>query len=218
MNTRKTKVCFVTSGLLLLLFILLIGAVQYFDVQEIGPKNSQIGLATINGCVFDFFGVNLIWYNITDWLGVVAILVAFGFAILGFVQMIRRKGIMGVDADILALGVFYVVVVVLYIFFEVYIVNYRPVILYENLEASFPSSHTMIVLCIMATAMMQFHMRIKKKMPRLIMETLSVLLMVITVFGRLISGVHWFTDILGGILLSMALILIYGGFLRSKSK
>ena len=118
-------------------------------------------------------------------MGVAAIAIAFGFAVLGLIQLIKRKSIRNVDSRILLLGAFYFTVNAFYVFFEFEIVNYRSVILSQSLEASYPSSHTMIVICIM-----------------------------VTVIGRLISGVHWFTDIVAGILLSSALVALYYSALK----
>lgn len=210
MYKNKTKRNFIITGLLFFLSVLFTLAAKTIDVRAIGPQNSSVGFASINQFVFHLFGVNLIWYDITDWLGVTALLFAFGFAILGFCQLIKRKHLLKVDYHILLLGVFYTLVAAVYLFFECVIINYRPIIMDAALEASYPSSHTMIVICIMTTAMMMFHHLFKNKRYILITaDIISILIIGITVIGRLLSGVHWFTDILAGILISSALIMLY---------
>lgn len=207
---KKLKKYLIITGGLFLIFILFTVMVKTVDVQPVGPDRSKVGLASVNQCVFKFFGVNLLWYDITDWLGVFAIVFALGFAVLGLFQLIKRKSIQKVDCRILLLGVFYVMVIAVYLFFEVVVVNDRSIILSESLEASFPSSHVMFVNCIMATAMLQFHYYLRERKAWLWMsDIVSVLIITATVIGRLISGVHWFTDIVAGILLSSVLIALY---------
>ena len=151
-----------------------------------------------------------------DWLGVVALLTAFCFAVIGLIQAVNRKSLLKVDIRIILLGIYYVIVIVAYVFFEIFIINYRPVILEESvgLEASYPSSHTMLVICIMGAALVLFQQMIQNKMIRVIMNSLSGLVIFITAVGRMISGVHWFTDIVGGILLGITLIQLYASVLR----
>ena len=212
---KKSKKSIIITGILFLIFIFFTVMIKTIDVQPIGPEQSKIGLATLNQFIFNFFGVNLLWYDITDWLGIVAIVIALGFAILGLVQLIQRKSVWKIDLHILLLGVFYFIVVVFYVFFEFVIINYRPIILSQSLEASFPSSHTMIVICIMATAMSQFYYYLQdKKVCLWIVEIASALIIVVTVVGRLVSGVHWFTDIVAGVLLSSALVTLYYSALK----
>lgn len=197
------------AGILLLLFGLFTAAVLIIDVQPVGPQQSSIGWATINMLVFQLLGKSPLWYDITNWLGAVAILVAAGFGLLGVVQAFQRKSLLRVDKSIIALGVLYATVLGAYVFFEVVVVNYRPILIEGALEASYPSSHTMLVLCIMAAAMIQFRYRIKNSALRRAAYTVSMGVIIVTVGGRLASGAHWFTDIVGGLLLGAALTSCY---------
>lgn len=208
MHTNRKR-NFTATGILFALFGLLTLLVLKVDVQPIGPNSSTIGLATINQLIWNLTGENIIWYHITDWLGLAGIFTAFGFAVFGLVQLIKRKSLLKVDPDIYILGAFYILVIVCYCFFEINIVNYRPVLMNGYLEASYPSSHTMIICCLMGTAMLQFKSRIKNKIVLRIVNTISMAIIIVTVIGRLISGVHWFSDIIGGLLLSGALIMLY---------
>lgn len=206
---KKVRRNFYVTGALFLLFAVLTVSVMKVDVRPIGPENSYVGLGAVNQFVFERLGVNMLWYGITDWLGVTAVLTAFGFAVLGMIQLIRRRSIFKVDADLIVLGLFYLLVIGAYIFFEFCVVNYRPVLMNGRLEPSFPSSHTMIVFSIMAAAMMQFHDRIKNKAVRAASEFIPAAIIAVTILGRLISGVHWCTDIAAGILLGAAFAMLY---------
>ena len=198
---------------LLASFALWTALVRLADVQAIGPEGSVVGFATLNGSVHKLTGVNWILYTVTDWLGLVPIAVALGFAVLGLAQLISRKSLWRVDRSILALGVFYVVVIVAYLFFEAVVINYRPVLIDGRLEASYPSSTTLLVMCVMPTAAIQLNARIKNNLLRRIATISIVAFTAFMVMGRLVSGVHWVTDIVGGALLSAGLVETYCGFI-----
>jgi len=148
-------------------------------------------------------------YNITDWLSLVPIGFVAGFAGLGILQWIQRRSILKVDRDILLLGVFYFAVLVLYVFFETKVINYRPVLIEGKLEASYPSSTTMLVLCVMLTAIRQLIHRIRNNAVRKVVLISAMGYAVFMVIGRTVSGVHWLSDIVGGILLSVGLVMLY---------
>lgn len=208
-NNSRTK--FILSGIAFALFCALILAVKFIDVRAIGPEGSSVGLSGINEAVHNLFGVNLAWYKITDYLGYAAIAVAGCFALLGVYQLVTRKSLAKVDPDIYALAGCYAAAVLVYVIFEHAIVNYRPIDLGSGLEASFPSSHTVLSLCIMSTAIEQLARRIKNKALSAALRIGFGVLGAVIVVGRLVSGVHWFTDILGGVLISLAILLAYLG-------
>lgn len=193
-------------------------AVSLVDVQAIGPRASSVGFATMNEAFHALTGVHMSLYVITDWLGLVPLAFAIGFAMLGLVQWVKRKCLLKVDRSILILGGFYLAVIAVYVFFEMVVVNYRPVLIDGFLEASYPSSTTMLVLCVMPTAIMQFNARIRN---RGIRNGIAVAIAAFTVFmviGRLVSGVHWLSDIVGGMLVSAGLVMIYHALCNVKEK
>ena len=191
-------------------------AISKLDVQPIGPRGSMVGFATLNGMVHRFTGVDMQLYTITDWLGLVPVAFGLGFALLGLAQWIKRKSILKVDRSILVLGAFYVVTLAAYLFFESYVINYRPVLIAGYLEASYPSSTTLLVLCVMPTAMMQLRGRIGNHIFRKLVTIAITAFIVFMVAARLASGVHWLTDIIGGILLSTGLVMIYDFLIGGK--
>ena len=208
---RKGKT-FILAGLgLLAVFAAWTILVKYVDVAAIGPEASRVGFSKMNGFVHTLTGTHMWLYMVTDWLGLVPIGTAFGFAMLGLVQWIKRKKLFKVDPDIFVLGGFYIAVMAVYVLFEFAVINYRPILIEGRLEASYPSSTTMLVMCVMPTAFLQLRQRLKNKPA---WRCISLIICVFTVFmvaGRLISGVHWITDIIGGAWFSLGMVALYCG-------
>ena len=190
-------------------FVLWTCLVRAVDVGSIGPHGSSVGFSGLNGFVHNAIGTNMTLYVITDWLGLVPIFTALGFAALGLWQWTFRKKLSLVDKSIIALGIFYIAVVAVYVFFELVPINYRPVLIDGNLEVSYPSSTTMLVMCVMPTALMQLRARIKNSTLRVCVSVIIIVFIVFTVIGRLLSGVHWLTDILGGVIFSAGAVTVY---------
>ena len=121
-------------------------AVGSFDIAAIGPLDSQVGFSSLNVFFHDLTGVHLLLYYVTDWLSIIPVCFCGGFGILGILQWIKRKSISKVDRSILILGGFYAGVFAFYLFFEVFVINFRPVLIDGILEAAYPSSTTVLVM------------------------------------------------------------------------
>ena len=208
----------ITSLGTLAAFVLWTVAVCTIDVRAIGPEGSEVGFGTLNQWFHKLTGVHLSLYYATDYLSLIPLGIAAGFAILGAAQRIKRKSLTKVDRDILVLGGFYVAVIGAYAFFELFPVNYRPIWIEGRLEASYPSSTTMLVACVMSTAVMQLKSRVKAPRLRTCLCYAMTVFAVLMIVCRLISGVHWLTDIVGGLLLSAGLVSAYRLFYRLCSK
>ena len=183
--------------------------IQKVDVQPLGVHGTNIGFATINCWFHKLTGVHMQIYHITDWLGLVPIFICVIFGVIGFVQWIKRRSILKVDYDIILLGIYYILVIFGYLIFEMIPINYRPIPIEGFLEASYPSSTTLLVLCVMPTLMEQVNRRTENATVKGLLKAFVICFSVFMVLGRLISGVHWLTDIVGSIMLSMGLFCIY---------
>ncbi len=215
---QKEKSVLFLGIMLLFAFAIWTGAIQIVDVQPLGVNGTNIGFATWNDWFHKFTGVYMEIYVLTDWLGLVPVFVCSLFGGIGFVQLIKRRSLFRVDYDILILGVYYIVVIAGYLVFELFPINYRPILIEGVMEASYPSSTTLLVLSVMPTLIFQANRRIKKDIVKKMITVLAICFSVFMVIGRLISGVHWFTDIVGGVLLSGGLFYIYKAVVLLNSK
>ena len=183
--------------------------IRWVDVQAVGQNGTKIGFADFNVWFHQLTGVHMTLYTITDWLGLVPIFICLCFGVLGLVQLIKRRSLLRVDPDILLLGVYYVLVIACYLIFEMIPINYRPVLIEGRLEASYPSSTTLLVLSVMPTLQFQTNKRAANPMIREVAAMFVIAFSAFMVIGRLISGVHWATDIIGSVLLSTGLFMLY---------
>ena len=198
------------AGIVLLAaFALWTVLIRHIDVQNAGPNGTEIGFATINVWFHRLTGVHMLIYTITDWLGLVPIIICMCFGVLGLVQLVKRRSLLKVDSDIVLLGTYYVVVILGYLLFEMVPINYRPILIDGNLEASYPSSTTLLVLSVMPTLKYQIDRRIANPATRTAITVFVIVFSAFMVIGRLVSGVHWATDIIGSVFLSSGLFMIY---------
>ena len=194
MNMKQNKKKHMWMGIwFLLAFLLWTALIRCADVQAVGPYGTKVGFAVFNLWFHHLTGVHMTIYTITDWLGLVPIAVCLGFGFVG----------------ILLLGLYYVLVILAYLIFEMIPINYRPILIGGALEASYPSSTTLLVLSVMPTLVFQVGRRWKRKTVKRAVNLFVVLFSAFMVLGRAVSGVHWATDIVGSVLLSFGLFKLY---------
>lgn len=199
-------------------FIVWTAMVLLVDVQPLGQNGTNVGFATWNLWFHQLTGVHMMIYTITDWLGLVPVFVCMVFGMIGFLQLVQRKSLWKVDRDILVLGIYYIVIILGYLIFEMFPINYRPIFIEGVLEASYPSSTTLLVLSVMPTLIFQANRRLQNEIQKKMIVICTTLFSLFMVIGRLVAGVHWFTDIVGGILLSAGLFYIYKAVVLLGSK
>ena len=205
----KAKRVLLTGVGLLAAFVLWTILIMSVDVQNVGQQGTAVGFAAFNTWFHRLIGVHMRLYTVTDWLGLVPIFICLMFGCIGIVQLMQRKKLLKVDCDILLLGLYYLLVIFGYLIFEMIPINYRPVLIAGRLEASYPSSTTLLVLSVMPTFVFQTHRRLKNRKAKRIIDIMTVTFSLFMVIGRLVSGVHWLTDIIGSVLFSTGLFCIY---------
>ncbi|MDY3845538.1 MAG: phosphatase PAP2 family protein [Eubacteriales bacterium] len=206
---KSGKRTLVIGIMLIIAFAVWTILIQMVDVQQVGLNGTDIGLATFNCWFHKLTGTNMPLYIITDWLGIVPLVICMIFATIGLIQLIKRRSLLQVDYDIIILGIYYILVMLGYFVFEMIPINYRPVFINGHMEASYPSSTTLVVLSVMPTLIFQCNRRIKNAWVKIVINIVSIIFSAFMVIGRLLSGVHWITDIIGSIILSAGLFLIY---------
>lgn len=208
-ETTKPRRDLVTGAALLASFALWTALVQLVDVRPVGQNGTCVGLAAFNVWFHSLTGVHMVLYVITDWLGLVPVAVCLGFGAMGATQLVGRRSLLAVDPDLLLLGVHYILIAAAYLVFEAFPINYRPIPIDGVMEASYPSSTTLLVLGVMPTLAYQAARRMKDGLAKVAVVAFVAAFSALVVVGRLVSGVHWATDIVGSVLLAVGLFAMY---------
>src|SRR5574344_1373014 len=154
MNSNKKKL--VISGSLFggftLLFLIFTLLIKFVDVQAIGPNGSSVGLATFNSYFNNLVeSYSKTWNVISTLIMILSFALLAGIIVLGIVEIIKRKSLFKVDSRILALGIAVVVAVLVYFIFELVKINYRPILVYDALKASYPFTHVFLTIFLFAS-------------------------------------------------------------------
>ena len=217
MNSIKN---YITTIIMVIITAVFTAAAVLYDPQPIAANGTDVGFGGFNLSVNQSLGADMRWYSITEIIGYVAILVVLSFGLAGLMQLIKRRSLLKVDRGIITLGVTYVVMAVVYAAFEFVVINYRPMIMPGEMEAeaSFPSSHTMLVVVVFGTAAIEWARQFKgQKALAAILVILSIAMICIMCAGRLLSGCHWATDIIGGVLYGLTIVTFYYNISRKRA-
>lgn len=206
---KQTMLRLLPTAVLFLLFAVYTVLVAFVDVRAIGPNGSSVGFGGLNGAFSKYVGVSFACYNVTDLLGLIPLLLLAAFGMQGLWQLIRRKSLLRVDRDLLILGGYYLAVFIFYAFFEVVAINARPILIDGVLETSYPSSTTMLAMATLPAVAMHLYPKLSAKPLCIALLAGTSVLTAVMVIMRVIAGVHWITDIIGGALLSLALLAAY---------
>lgn len=202
-NSKKKLLIWIAIGLVYILLV------AFVDQQKNPVSDNKIGWGTINKGLHEAIGVHLSLDGFTDIFMYIALFTIGIFAGIGIYQLIRNKSLHKVDSDIITLGIMYIVMALLYIVFDKIPIDYRPIIMDGEVESSFPSSHTMIIIAVLGTAIIQCKKRVKNTNIKLGLNIFLLICIVVNTICRFISGVHWFTDIVGGCIFGAVLIYLY---------
>jgi len=174
--------------------------------------DTKIGFSAINNGFHTLTGYNMTLYNITDVMGIIAIGFGLIFGLEGLIQWITRKNLFKLDRYIYCLGSTYALLGILYVLFEKIAVNYRPIIMEGETvaEASFPSSHTLLICAIITTGLIQVNRLFAGKKALVVaFDIFGALYFATAVTLRLLSGVHWLTDIVASLLITTSITFFY---------
>ena len=212
MNKRK-KIAFlmIWDAILLLAFVVFTVIVSTCDVCKIDGAAAEVGLSKINEFFFARLHYNDVLYSISKYLGYALFLIIAYFGFLGLKQLIEKKSVFKVDKEILLFGGMCVVMLSIYVLFEKAIINYRPIIVdaSEGIEASYPSSHTFLAICLCGAGIIMFGKYIQNKNVQKLVSISLAIAGIIVVLCRFLSAVHWFTDIVGSLILGAFVIMTF---------
>ena len=199
----------IIAGVLLILFCALTVSLTFVDVREAGESGAPVGFATLNEAVFEALGQDEISLKLSDLCGVLMIAAVGAFGVTGLVQVIRRKGILRADKELYVMAGGLALLAVAYLFFEVVVINCRPVLEEGELAASYPSSHAMLAVSVAGMGAAYLYRRIQCRCWRTSPSMSLISLATVTTLLRLEAGVHWLTDIVGGVLIGLVITFAY---------
>lgn len=204
---RQSKSAAVLWTLILLVYTLL---VAFVDVKAIGPEGSSVGLASINAAFRDLVGQSAAFKIVSDVGFYFCVALCLFFIGLFLYQLLKRKSLLKVDRNLIALMYLYAMFIVLYLVFNsLIVVNYRPILKDGALDPSYPSTHVFLGIVAGISAIDGIFVYIKNENSRLALMIVCWVALLLSCLGRTMSGMHWLTDLLGGLIFASVCLAWY---------
>ena len=200
---KKLKYSIIILGIIGLVNLFFVFLLKVANVKLTGTYNTSIGLGSINLKLRDLIGTSKAFDIISTIILVIAFLIVAAEIALAIYELVKRKDIEKLDNEIWALSVTYAALAFIFAVFNyALIINVRPVVIDGKLESSYPSTHVLVSLTVFLTGITMTSYLVKDKKLKLGIDIALIALSVLVVITRMLSGKHWFTDIIGGILAS----------------
>lgn len=198
--------------------VVLTMAVGMIDVKVVSGTGAEVGFATLNQAIWDFFGVNETWDGMTDilmWIMVITAVVAGGWGLMRWAKDEKDSARIGKGVVGFA-GAGALMVAVHWFFDNIWVVNYRPVLVDGMKAVSFPSAHTLVAVVLGISTAMMLCQLVKNRTARVVINTLLPTLMVWIMVGRIMAGAHWVTDVAGSLCYGMTIVSAYQWWMEKK--
>lgn len=153
------------------------------------------------------------WYKISDIILLASIAAIVVFAILGLCQWVNRKSLKKVDKPLIAMFLPLIAISITYFVFDKFLIwNTRP---NGSGEPSFPSTHVMVVATIFLCIAIILPRYIRSKFAYILLDAMMLILLTLVCVGRVVSNMHWISDVIGGLIFAGIFATIYYLIIRS---
>ena len=210
MCKHKRQSWFLIATTLTVFFVVFTLTLKLVDMQS--DSSQFIGWASINIWWRDLIGVHFSWHIISHFIALISLLVLTGILIWQVITVFHRRKLSALtrnwwvfDITLLALGLSYLL-------FQIVAINYRPIQVDGAIEISYPSSHSLLITTTWLLIIFRLRREIQSQTWRRILIIVGWTLMLTGVIARLLCGYHWFTDIVGGVLLGTVFAAWYQAF------
>lgn len=205
MRRKSLDIIISILWLILLIFTIL---VSFVDVKIFNVTNTKIGLYSLNK-IFLVNSINSNYINIiSNGIFLICLLVIILMLLLITFEYFKTKKI---NKNNLNFFIHFLIMVLIWIIFDkILIINYRPILINGNIEGSYPSTHVMVSTFVLLFLSDQLKKIFKNDK---IFYIISIGLIIIQSISRILLTMHWFTDIIGGLLIGC---LLFFTFLRGE--